>query len=46
MLILASIYGMLGVFIGCLFIIAYAVSFTSNGIPYTAFRIKREEDKE
>ncbi|TCP21301.1 GerA spore germination protein [Scopulibacillus darangshiensis] len=39
-LILASIYGVLGVFIGFLFTIVYLASLTSNGIPYTAFRIR------
>ena len=43
-LILASIYGILGVFIGFFFIIVYLASLTSNGIPYAAFRIKRKED--
>jgi hypothetical protein len=43
-LILASIYGILGVFTGFLFTIIYLASLTSNGIPYTAFLIKRKGD--
>lgn len=43
-LVIASIYGILGVFTGFLFTIVYLASLTSNGIPYTAFRIKRKED--
>ncbi|WEG13480.1 spore germination protein [Pullulanibacillus sp. KACC 23026] len=43
-LIIAAIYGILGVFAGFLFIIVYLASLTSNGIPYTAFRMNRKED--
>lgn len=43
-LILASIYGILGMFTGFLLTIVYLASLTSNGIPYTTFRIKEEGD--
>ncbi|MGG1677725.1 spore germination protein [Neobacillus sp. NRS-1170] len=44
-LILASIYGILGMFTGFLFTIVYLASLTSNGIPYTTFRIRKEDVK-
>jgi tetrahydromethanopterin S-methyltransferase subunit F len=43
-LILASVYGILGMFIGFLFTIVYLASLKSNGIPYTTFHIDRKED--
>ncbi len=43
-LILASIFGLLGMFIGILFILVYLASLKSNGIPYTTFHINRKGD--
>ncbi|ART76725.1 hypothetical protein B4U37_12040 [Sutcliffiella horikoshii] len=43
-LILASIFGLLGMFIGFLFILVYLASLKSNGIPYTTFHINRKGD--
>ncbi|MGP9043956.1 spore germination protein [Cytobacillus kochii] len=45
-LILASIYGILGMFIGFLITIVYLASLKSNGIPYTSFHINRKGDVE
>lgn len=42
-LILASIFGILGVCIGLIFTIIYLASLTSNDIPYTSFRIDEKE---
>ncbi|WP_226537496.1 spore germination protein [Fictibacillus halophilus] len=42
-LILASIFGILGVCIGLIFTIIYLASLTSNDIPYTTFRIDEKE---
>jgi Bacillus/Clostridium GerA spore germination protein len=43
-LIIASIYGILGLFIGFLFTIVYLAGLKSNGIPYTTFHINRKGD--
>ncbi|MBG9587441.1 hypothetical protein ABE26_10330 [Cytobacillus firmus] len=43
-LILASIYGILGMFIGFLFTIVYLANLKSIGIPYTSFHINRKGD--
>ncbi|MFC7391462.1 spore germination protein [Scopulibacillus cellulosilyticus] len=43
-LILASIYGIFGAFIGVTFIGIYLTSLTSNGFPYTAFNLKQKGD--
>lgn len=42
-LILASIFGILGVCTGLIFTIIYLASLTSNDIPYTTFRIGEKE---
>lgn len=42
-LILASIFGILGVCTGLIFTIIYLASLTSNDIPYTTFRIDEKE---
>jgi hypothetical protein len=43
-LILASVYGILGLFTGLTLIGIYLASLTSNGIPYTTFRIDGKGD--
>jgi hypothetical protein len=43
-LIMASIYGILGLLIGFIFISIYLISLTSSGIPYTAFAVGKEGD--
>ncbi|WP_197080954.1 spore germination protein [Gordoniibacillus kamchatkensis] len=41
-LFLSSVYGILGLFTGLTFIGIYLSSLTSNGIPYTTFRIEEK----
>lgn len=43
-LILASIFGILGIFTGLALTGIYLASLTSFNIPYTTFRLKREGD--
>ncbi|MBM7583964.1 hypothetical protein JOC86_000501 [Bacillus pakistanensis] len=43
-LILASIFGILGVCTGFIFTVIYLASLTSNDIPYTTFRIEQKGD--
>ncbi|MCK6258196.1 spore germination protein [Fictibacillus sp. KIGAM418] len=43
-LILASLFGILGVFTGFIFTIIYLASLTSNDIPYLTFRIEQKGD--
>ncbi|BFH10936.1 spore germination protein [Paenibacillus melissococcoides] len=43
-LVLSSIFGILGLFIGLTFIIVYLSSLTTNGIPYVAFYIEEKGD--
>ncbi|MEC1177230.1 spore germination protein [Metasolibacillus meyeri] len=45
-LLLASIFGILGICVGFIMIIVYLASLTSNGIPYTTFHLgKKGESK-
>jgi hypothetical protein len=43
-LILASVFGILGVCTGLIFTVIYLASLTSNDIPYTTFRIEQKGD--
>ncbi|MED2971367.1 spore germination protein [Fictibacillus sp. B-59209] len=43
-LILASLFGILGVCTGLIFTVIYLASLTSNDIPYTTFRIEQKGD--
>jgi hypothetical protein len=44
-LILASVFGILGVCTGLIFTVIYLASLTSNDIPYTTFRIDQKGDQ-
>lgn len=43
-LILASLFGIVGVCTGAIFTVIYLASLTSNNIPYTTFRIEQKGD--